>query len=267
MPVEPTVAQSAKARAIEQWTADPAGASLAERTALGSPAFYREVERTRYELYPWLTAYLTREIWGGKRTLEVGVGLGTDHLMLDRAAAELTGVDLTDASVRHTQRRFENEARSARVQVADAEDLPFGDDTFDAVYSFGVLHHTPAMDQAVREVHRVLRRGGTAVIGLYNRHSYFHAWRLLRHVATGKWRTSGLEAMRAGFEHGDGTPLVILSSKRELRALFKDFGTVQIEARHLPTNRLPRRARRRVDAILRPLERRIGWYWMVVAVK
>ena len=57
-------------------------------------------------------------------------------------------------------------------QTADAENLEFADDSFDLVYSHGVLHHTPDTEGAVREIYRVLRPGGRAVVMLYHRDSY-----------------------------------------------------------------------------------------------
>jgi SAM-dependent methyltransferase len=258
---------TAKARAIEQWTADPAGAHLASGQPEATAEFYREAERTRYDLYPWLRGYLTPGHWQGRRTLEIGVGLGTDHLSLYRAGASLVGIDLTPASVEHTKRRFAFEGATSDVRVADAERLPFGEGSFDGVYSFGVLHHSPDMRLAAAEIHRVLRPGGLAIVGLYNRHSYFHAWRLLRHFGSGAWRRSGLDAMRANFEHGAGSPLVILSSRREIRAMFGAFTRVAVTARHLPTDRLPAGLRPVADRALRPIERNVGWYWMVVAYR
>jgi SAM-dependent methyltransferase len=261
----PGIAETAKERAIEQWTAEPAGANLAAHARGDDATFYSEVERTRYHAYPWLLSYLTPDRWSGKRVLEVGVGLGTDHLMLHRAGATVSGVDLTPASIEHSTRRLTMHGLAPDLHLADAEHLPFADQSFDAAYSFGVLHHTPDMPSAIRELRRVLRDGGTAVVALYNRRSYFAAWRLARHVLRGEFRHFSLEQMKADFEYGDGQPLVILSTRRELEALFADFSSVSIEARHLPTNRVSPRARRRLDALLRPLERRIGWYWMIEA--
>lgn len=260
-------ASNAKDRAVEQWTAAPAGAHLAGGQPNETAEFYREIERTRYELYPWLLEYLTPNQWKGRRTLEIGVGMGTDHLSLHRAGATLVGIDLTPASVEHTQRRFALAGAVSNLRVADAEQLPFQDGAFDGVYSFGVLHHTPRMRLAVAEIHRVLRPGGLAVVGLYNRHSYFHAWRLLRHFGAGEWRRSGLDAMRANFEHGTGSPLVILSSRRQIREMFGTYTSVSIAARHIPTNRLPVALRPAACSVLRPIERSVGWYWMVVAYR
>lgn len=63
----------------------------------------------------------------------------------------------------------------AEIVEGDAENLPFEDARFDRVSSNGVLHHTPDMPAALREVRRVLKPGGEARIIVYNRHS-FHYW-------------------------------------------------------------------------------------------
>jgi len=75
-----------------------------------------------------------------------------------RAGALAVGVDLTEAAVESTRHLLELEGLPGEVMVADAEQLPFPDDRFDVVYSWGVLHHTPDTQRAVDEVRRVLRR-------------------------------------------------------------------------------------------------------------
>jgi hypothetical protein len=62
-------------------------------------------------------------------------------------------------------------------------------------------------------------------------------------------------------------PVVTLSSRRELDRLFRaaGFSQVCVHGRHLPTNRLPATIRPRVDRWAVPLERRVGWYWLVDA--
>jgi SAM-dependent methyltransferase len=254
-----------KQETIRQWTAEPAGATLGDPYERGSREFFDEVERTRYGLYPWLLAeYLQAGRWTGQHVLEIGVGLGTDHLQLARAGARLTGVDLTPASIDYTRRLLELHGYQSELTVADAENLPFKDSTFDSIYSFGVLHHTPDMNRAIGEIRRVLRPEGFALIALYNRHSYFYIWRLARFLVRGEWRRSSIEQMRANVEYGDGNPLVIVSSRRELYRAFEPFARVKIEARHLPLHRLPR-GRRQLEVLLRPVGRRLGWYWIVEA--
>src|SRR5205085_3449156 len=89
-----------------------------------------------------------------------------------KADADYTGIDLTQAAIDLAKRRFELDQLPGAFRTADAERLDFPDNTFDLIYSHGVLHHTPDTTAAVREVHRVLRPGGRAVVMLYHRNSY-----------------------------------------------------------------------------------------------
>jgi SAM-dependent methyltransferase len=134
------------------------------------------------------------------------------------------------------------------------------------VYSFGVLHHTPNMGQAIQEIHRVLRPDGFALVALYNRHSYFYAWRYARFLLRQEWRRSTIDEMRSKIEFGAGNPLVVVSSRRELDCAFHAFSHAFTEARHFPRHRFPGWLLR-LDPALRPFERRMGWYWMVEATK
>lgn len=159
------------------WESEPCGSTLTQLEP-GSAGYYEDIERKRYALEPFIPSFAEFHRWRGKRVLEVGVGLGSDFVNFARAGAELSGVDLTEAAVTNVRRRLELEGLEADVQRADAESLPFEDGTFDLVYSWGVLQHTPDTERAVAEVRRVTRPDGQARIMLYGRHSW---------VALGLW--------------------------------------------------------------------------------
>ena len=132
---------------------------------------YQAHAQTRYALEPEILEFAEFPRFAGKKTLEIGVGLGADHQQLALAGAELSGVDLTERAIGHTRRRFELLGLKSQLQVADAEALPFEDASFDAVYSWGVLHHTPRTEVALSEVYRVLRPGGFAKIMIYHKYA------------------------------------------------------------------------------------------------
>jgi ubiquinone/menaquinone biosynthesis C-methylase UbiE len=113
----------------------------------------------------------------GNKVLEVGVGAGTDFLQWVRAGARAYGVDLTEAAVEHTRQRLAVYGLSCdEIRVADAEALPYASDTFDLVYSWGVIHHSPDTARALSEIVRVCKPGGQIRVMIYNRHSLL-AWR------------------------------------------------------------------------------------------
>src|SRR3712207_5143608 len=163
--------ETLKDRVRAFWQAHPCGVKFADAEA-GTRLFYERVEEHRYQKEWHIPAAADFAGARGLRVLEVGCGLGTDGAQFARAGAAYTGVDLTEAAVQLARRRFELEGLPGEFRVADAERLDFADDSFDLVYSHGVLHHTPDTARAVREIHRVLRPGGRAVVMLYHRDSY-----------------------------------------------------------------------------------------------
>lgn len=113
----------------------------------------------RYELEPFILDFAEFEKYRGKKVLEIGVGLGADHQKFAEAGAELYGIDLTERAVEFVRKRFEIMGLHFHLKTGDAEHLDFPDETFDLVYSWGVIHHTPDTSKAAKEILRVLRGG------------------------------------------------------------------------------------------------------------
>src|SRR5207253_747698 len=160
-----------KERVRAFWQANPCGVKFADAEP-GTRLFYERVEEHRYRTEWHIPEAANFQGARGKQVLEIGCGLGTDGAQFAQAGADYTGVDLTEAAIELARKRFELFGLQGNFQTADAEKLDFADDTFDIVYSHGVLHHTPATDAAIREIHRVLKPGGQAVVMLYHRDSY-----------------------------------------------------------------------------------------------
>lgn len=121
---------------------------------------YRVQAAERYRLEPFILPFADFGSTRGKKVLEIGVGLGADHQQFAEAGADLYGIDLTERAVEHTRRRLELFGLTSQLAMGDAENLDFPDETFDFVYSWGVLHHSPDTAKAIDEVYRVLKRGG-----------------------------------------------------------------------------------------------------------
>ncbi|HEY9283286.1 MAG TPA: class I SAM-dependent methyltransferase [Pyrinomonadaceae bacterium] len=283
------------------WQSHPCGTKFTEGVELGSPEFFRRVEEFRYAKEGHILAAADFASAGGLRVLEIGCGLGTDGVQFARAGADYTGVDLTEAAVELARHNFEWRDLPGRFQTADAENLEFADSTFDLVYSHGVLHHTPDTARAVREVRRVLRPGGRAVVMLYHRDSLNYRLNigLLRRAGAHLLRTDAglrlvhrltgepvelLEAHAARVRgdarryfspaeflsqntDGPGNPLARVYSRAEVRQLFKDFAEVETAVHFLNKRWLPV-----VGPLLPPgvearLAARWGWHLWIYAKK
>jgi SAM-dependent methyltransferase len=263
-----------KAEAVKQWDADPCGASRSFE--FGTPEFFERVERERYVEYaPWMKTAIGFDRHSGKRVLEVGFGLGTDYVSFARGGARIFGIDLTPTHVDATRRRLREIRYPVRLTRGDAETLPFRDGSFDVVYSFGVLHHTPGTQVAIGEIYRVLRPGGEAIVGLYHRDSavfwgyYVLIWGLLR----GRFLREGYRATLSRIErreHSDAMPLVQVYSRGNVRRMFSRFRELSIQTHHFSFDQIGRAGRlaKRFFARFEPfLERTFGWYLIVKARK
>lgn len=205
------------------WQADPCG--IRGITGEDRRRFFAELERERYALEPYIAPFARFGAGRGKDVLEVGVGAGTDFVQWVRGGARATGVDLTAAGVALTRERLGLEGLTARVLEADAERLPFADASFDLVYSYGVLHHSPDTRQAVREVHRVLRPGGVARVMVYHDPSWVGLMLWGMHcLARGRpWKSP-----RWAVYHYLESPGTKVFDVDEGRRLFADFSRVMV---------------------------------------
>jgi SAM-dependent methyltransferase len=148
--------------------------------------FFTDYDRFRYQnerhLLPCIDALKVAD----KQILEIGLGEGSDSERLIRRGAHWSGVDLTAESVARVRTRLMlRELPYDELRQGSVLDLPFADDSFDMVFSHGVLHHVPDIKQAQSEIHRVLRPGGELVVMLYARWSlnYLLSIGLIRRAA------------------------------------------------------------------------------------
>jgi SAM-dependent methyltransferase len=134
--------------------------------------FFTDYDRFRYQNERHLLACIAALDVAGKRILEIGLGEGSDSERLIRNGAHWSGVDLTAESVERVRTRLKlRELPYEELRQGSVLDLPFADDTFDMIFSHGVLHHVHDIKQAQQEIHRVLRPSGELVIMLYARWS------------------------------------------------------------------------------------------------
>ena len=234
-----------KEQVQNQWNSNPVGPQYAKVHRPHTLEWYQEIEAHRYGVYgPWMLDVMEFDQHRGEQLLEIGAGIGTDLSQFARNGANVTDLDLSAGHMAHAQENFALRGLQARFVHHDAERLPFDDDTFDVVYSNGVLHHTPNTRSVVAEIKRVLKPGGKAIIMMYAEDS-LHYWLKL------VWRM-GLDERRLQRQSmhdimsetveitaNDAKPLVKVYGRRRLRELFNGFDDISIVKRQLMPVELP----------------------------
>ena len=262
---------SANYAAIRQWSEHPCG----EVDGLQDPgiSYFEEVERERYENYaPWMRGFLKFDSYRGKRVLEVGVGQGTDLVQFAKGGAEVSAIDITQRHLELAARNFAVRGLRADLRYATAAAIPFENGSFDVVYSFGVLHCTDNTVRCLTECHRVLRPGGTLILAMYHKYSFFHAYTIIVNgLLRGGLRRFGYKGLMSMIESGaDGrtvVPLVKTYSSGQLRNILEDFREVQVEIRHLTPNDFGKFRRLVPASWAERAGRHVGWYIFARATK
>lgn len=101
----------------------------------------------------------------GKLVLDVGCGMGRFAEVATRWGARVVGIDLSAAAEVAAKNLAE---RDFVAFQADVFALPFALESFDVIYSVGVLHHTPDCEAAVKALEKYLKPGGILAVWLYS---------------------------------------------------------------------------------------------------
>jgi ubiquinone/menaquinone biosynthesis C-methylase UbiE len=279
------------------WNSNPCQADLSGEA--DRRRYFEEISRKRFHGREWhVPQVATFGAFRGKDVLEIGCGIATDGLEFAKGGANYVGVDLTPASIEIASERFRLFGVPGRFEVANAEQkLPFPDAVFDHVYSFGVIHHSPAPPKIVAEIHRVLRPGGTFTVMLYNRSSinYYIEIMFLRRVlrwllvpklmprllaaVTGfdRWKLEGhRDALTRKMSRdewvsmntdGPFCPLARVYNRAEAVELFSAFKNVRQEAWEFNVDHWPFLRGVLPTAVVRRIGRHWGWHRMIYGEK
>jgi SAM-dependent methyltransferase len=212
-------APNLKVEVREFWDAASCGEVYAEGLSI-EERFHAHAE-ARYRLEPYIRGFAGFKDGLGEDVLEIGVGMGADHLEWARSRPRrLAGIDLTPRAVAWTSQRLATYGFVSELKEGDAEHLSFPDDSFGIVYSWGVLHHSPDTTKAFSEARRVLRPGGTLRAMIYHRPSIVGLMLWARYGLAAGHPTSTLTEIYARHLESPGTKGYTVTEARRLVAPF-----------------------------------------------
>jgi 2-polyprenyl-3-methyl-5-hydroxy-6-metoxy-1,4-benzoquinol methylase len=231
------------------------------RHPVGTREFFEELATYRYEKLDYLPRVVNFSGYRGKKLLEIGCGVGLDLARFAQGGADVTGVDLAEVAINLAKKNFAFRKLTGDLQVMNGERLEFGSETFDIVYAHGVLQYTADIRTMLREIRRVLKPEGEAILMVYNRYSWLN----------GMSKLFGVE-----LEHQDA-PVLNKYSISQFRKLLSGFSRVEIIPERFP---VPTRLHHGIKAAVyngvfvnafnllpRAMVRPLGWHLMAKATK
>jgi ubiquinone/menaquinone biosynthesis C-methylase UbiE len=234
---------------------------------IGENYSYEQKRNFRYSLQDYMHDTFKFEDFNGQKVLEIGCGAGIDSAEFARNGALVTSTDFTERSVQSTKELLTEANLPVNVMQADATNLQFDDNTFDCVYSFGVLHHIPNIEKALSEIKRVLKPGGRIMVMLYHKNSLLYGYSIvyLRGIEEQQLEKLSIDELLAKYsERKEDNPYTRVYTKEEAGELFSRYFKSCITEIRYNVIDLPEQRKVKLDV---PDEYGLGWHLIVKAVK
>lgn len=218
----------------EYWDRQPCNVQHSPKP-IGTVGYFNEVEARRYFVEPHIPRFAEFSRWKGKRVLEIGCGIGTDTISFARAGAKITAVELSSKSLKiaKVQAKVFGLQDKIKFYQGDAEHLTdfVPKATYDLIYSFGVIHHTPHPQKVIEQIRNYVRPGTTIKLMVYYRYSWKVLWIILTYGRWQFWRLNELVARHS--EAQTGCPITHLFSRRQIRNLMKGYKIKEMHVDHI----------------------------------
>lgn len=205
------------------WDSQPCGTTHVNLPP-HSLEYFVEFDKFYEGYYPYLLPFLNLEEMRGKRVMEIGLGSGFTLHRIAQVAQTCLGLDISFETLRLNRARDGHFGLGLRLLQASATRIPLADDSLDYVVSIGCLHHIPEIEQAVAEIHRVLKPGGVFKGMVYNRNSYrFRVYIPLLRRFSPQWRGQSAQDCVNKMYDGSANPYGMVYSRRQVAAIFNKF--------------------------------------------
>jgi 2-polyprenyl-3-methyl-5-hydroxy-6-metoxy-1,4-benzoquinol methylase len=229
---------------------------------VGTEEYFNEVERKKFFVEPHILGFTNFEQWNGKKVLEIGCGLATAGINFALSGSDYTGVELSEESLSLAKKRFEVFGQTGTFYSGNAEQLSsfVPVETYDLIYSFGVIHHSPHPEKIISEIKKYMNENSVLKIMLYAKNS---------------WKNYMIDAGLDQPEAQYGCPIANTYTKEDVVELLDGYEVLSIEQDHIfpyqvePYKRGEYIKQPWFDAMppemFRSLEKNLGWHLLITA--
>lgn len=245
------------------WNARPCNIRHSPRP-VGTKEYFDEVEKRKYFVEPHIPSFAQFDKWKGKKVLEIGCGIGTDTINFARAGAFVTAVDLSEQSLSLARQRAEvfGLDRQIKFYQGNAEELsavvPI--QSYDLVYSFGVIHHTPNPSNAIVQLRKYMAASSELRLMLYAKNS---------------WKNIMVEMGLDQPEAQSGCPVAFTYTPDEVKELLQGFTLLELKQDHIFPFVVEKYVKYEYEimpwfasmpkTMFTALEKKLGWHMLVTA--
>ena len=229
---------------------------------IGTKKYFDEVEKKKLTVEPHIKTFSNFDEWNGKKVLEIGCGLATAGINFASHGADYTGVELSDESLKLAKKRFDVYQMQGKFFSGNAEHLstfvPIK--TYDLIYSFGVIHHSPNPEKIISEIKKYMNENSILKIMLYAKNS---------------WKNYMIEAGLDQPEAQYGCPIVHTYTKSDIVDLLEGYDIISIEQDHIfPYQVEPYKRGKYIKQpwfesmpleMFKSLEKILGWHLLITA--
>jgi len=229
---------------------------------VGTKEYFDEVEKKKFFVEPHIIGFTDFANWEGKKVLEIGCGLATAGINFASFGANYTGVELSESSLELARKRFEVYNQTGKFYSGDAEQLSsfVPVETYDLIYSFGVIHHSPHPEKIISEIKKYMNENSVLKIMLYAKDS---------------WKNymieSGLDQPEAQY----GCPIANTYTNQDVIELLDGYEVLSIEQDHIFPYQVESYKRGEYikqpwfesmsPQMFRTLEKNLGWHLLITA--
>lgn len=224
--------------------------------------YFDEVEEKKFFVESHIIDFTKFSSWKNKNVLEIGCGIGTAAINFARNGSNYTAVELSNVSLDITKKRFGVYGLSGSFYCGNAEYLTnfLPIKTYDLIYSFGVIHHSPNPSKIIKNIRQYADENSVIKIMLYAKHS---------------WKKIMIDNELDQYEAYAECPIATTYTYNDVVELLRGFKIIEFEQTHIFPYKINEYKQNKYVKqpwfenmprnMFKALEKKLGWHLLITA--